>query len=723
MIDQLLIAVANFMGNLASNLTNYARGLIQSVVGWLNQWVAAIMGHINTLIVTLYNWIQGLFAAIANWIGQMIVNLQNAFAYMVNKIMEYINYALNGVAFIVNNVVAKIQAGIDVFISMVRYWIGELVNWFKGVITQVIDTVRSFAQSIISTVQGWVDRAMQLISAAYDAAIARIQRAIDVLIGAAGALIDRINDRLVQLKTAVVDGINDVLKKLPDAFDHAAGEAIDDLVTRVEQAFTIVDISGHREIVQSFTQLLEGKAGMGNFRQLFSRFGDALFAKNPRIAGLFMTQLLIIGTVGAVMPILQEYGKPIVQEVKYNFPNEVLSPIDAGAAYRRGFISREIAVQVIRKSGYTPEDAGVILELAQNVPDQFDLVAMELRGLISPAETDAALKIRGFDPQWAGRIRAMGQIIPPVADLIVMAVREAFSPDVASRFGQYEDFPEAFAEWAQKQGLSVDWARRYWAAHWSLPSPQQGFEMFQRRIINESDLNLLLRALDIMPFWRDKLTAMAYNPLTRVDVRRMHQLQVLTDDDVYNSYLDIGYSPENAKRLQDFTIKLNKGQAPVNDEELGRLTRVQVLNFYKDGLVTKERTLAMLGEMGIPAEAAVLYVRSIDLDEELAIRKADADFVVEQAQAGLLTFAEAQDKLNNMGLEPLEVKKAINKLVRLLDSKTKLPSRTEGESMWVSGIISEQTYRDLLSLLGYAPHWVNAYVALRKEKEHGAKKS
>ncbi|GAH79863.1 unnamed protein product, partial [marine sediment metagenome] len=75
--------------------------------------------------------------------------------------------------------------------------------------------------------------------------------------------------------------------------------------------------------------------------------------------------------------------------------------------------------------------------------------------------------------------------------------------------------------WAGKKGLSKEWSERYWAAHWNLPSPQQGFEMLHRGVINVSELNMLLRALDVMPFWRDKLTAIAFRRLTRVDIRRM----------------------------------------------------------------------------------------------------------------------------------------------------------------------------------------------------------
>ena len=85
-----------------------------------------------------------------------------------------------------------------------------------------------------------------------------------------------------------------------------------------------------------------------------------------------------------------------------------------------------------------------------------------------------------------------------------------------------------------KAGLPEEQARNYWAAHWELPSAQMGYAMFQRRIIDHETLVMLLKSLDIMPFWRDKLIEMSYNPLTRVDVRRMYGLGVLSEEEVYN---------------------------------------------------------------------------------------------------------------------------------------------------------------------------------------------
>ncbi|GAJ24007.1 unnamed protein product, partial [marine sediment metagenome] len=164
--------------------------------------------------------------------------------------------------------------------------------------------------------------------------------------------------------------------------------------------------------------------------------------------------------------------------------------------------------------------ANVYWDAVLTKPSTQDLVAYELRRDPSLNNLHNELTKVGVHPNYHPLYKELAYQIPPVADIITMAVREAFTPAIAARFGQYEDLPAPYVEWVQKKGLSKEWAERYWAAHWSLPSPQQGFEMLHRGVIGEGDLNMLLRALDVMPFWRDKLTQIAYRPLSRVDVRR-----------------------------------------------------------------------------------------------------------------------------------------------------------------------------------------------------------
>jgi hypothetical protein len=175
---------------------------------------------------------------------------------------------------------------------------------------------------------------------------------------------------------------------------------------------------------------------------------------------------------------------------------------------------------------------------------------------------DRAARMEGLQNLPRKEVLDATRVYPPVGDLITMAVREVFTEEIATKFGQFENIPDKFITEARKSGLTPEYARWYWAAHWRLPGAEQGFRMFQRRIIDESELKMLLRALDVMPFWREKLISLAFHPLTRVDVRRMYKYGVIpridpkqlgADTPLVKTYTDLGYDLENSKRLAVWT--------------------------------------------------------------------------------------------------------------------------------------------------------------------------
>ncbi|GAI04435.1 unnamed protein product, partial [marine sediment metagenome] len=175
----------------------------------------------------------------------------------------------------------------------------------------------------------------------------------------------------------------------------------------------------------------------------------------------------------------------------------------------------------------------------------------------------------------------------------------------AAKFGQYEDFPEDLEKYGAMKGLSQEWTQRYWAAHWALPSPQQGFEMLHRGVIDNSELNMLLRAQDVMPFWRDKLIQIAYRRLTRVDIRRMYKQGVLSESDVLESYLEHGYNAENAARMTEFTIKQTLAT-------LSKFTSGDIVKAYSNRMIDRGTAISLLGDIGIRPEDANYIVSTAE---------------------------------------------------------------------------------------------------------------
>jgi len=137
-----------------------------------------------------------------------------------------------------------------------------------------------------------------------------------------------------------------------------------------------------------------------------------------------------------------------------------------------------------------------------------------------------------------------------------------------------------------------------------------------------------------MPYWRDKLIQIAYTPYTRVDVRRMYQVGVLSKDDVYRAYRDLGYDEEKARNMTEFTVKYV-------EEEPRKLTRTMIEKAYITGEIDRETALALLQEIGYDKENADLILRLKEMDEEEKEIEDKIDTIVANFRNGTITQDEA----------------------------------------------------------------------------------
>jgi len=339
---------------------------------------------------------------------------------------------------------------------------------------------------------------------------------------------------------------------------------------------------------------------------------------------------------------------------------------DVGAiitAALRQVINEPSYYSLMAKGGISQDNARLYLEASRPLLPAAATQEAYLRGYISEGEHDQYLTRAGFTPKDIALQKALYWVVPGASDLIRMAVKEAFTPEIAEKFGQYQDLPKAFTEWATKIGLSAEWASRYWAAHWELPGASTGFEMLHRRLIDENELKVLLRALDIMPFWRDKLIQLSYAPYTRVDLRRMYSMGILGEQDVYESYLDLGYNPERAKNLTEFTIRYYAPEEETTLDKYKELARTVYTSAYKKGVITQADCLRYLIQIGYKEDDARLLLSIADA--ELAVSYAKEDTIPLRAQTnklvltayqrGLFTAVEAKEMLGDLGYTDTEL--------------------------------------------------------------------
>lgn len=368
----------------------------------------------------------------------------------------------------------------------------------------------------------------------------------------------------------------------------------------------------------------------------------------------------------------------------------------------------------LARRGWSDEKIEVFKQLVWQRLDPQIVQAIWLRDKIQYEHLWKDLHDVGWDDERIDIYKTLAQLIPGAADLIRMAVREVFTPEIVAKYGQMEDFPPDFAKWGAKVGLTEEWAKNYWAAHWDLPSATQGFEMLHRGVISYEDLKTLLRALDVMPYWRDKLIEIAYSPYTRVDVRRMYKVAVLDEAGVKKAYMDLGYDDERAEALTEFTIKTYaRPEDAVEDEEekIRELTRGDICDGYRRGMLTAAEATDLLTKLAYTPASITFYLDREDLKKNQALKDAYATNYRQLFVIGLMDADAVKSDMSALGFLAGEVDEYLTLWhVERLRRQAK-PSRTDLSRFLKKDIITEATWRLAMADLGYGDKYIDWYRA------------
>lgn len=421
---------------------------------------------------------------------------------------------------------------------------------------------------------------------------------------------------------------------------------------------------------------------------------QALLARDKNSVNLIENKLSQLGYTRESISVLKE--------LSYSIP-------DPSTMIQSGMLndlSRQEILDTIIKSGVHPDYANKYINAVTQKPSIQDVVEWLLRSDYTLSLLPQELRRIGVNENYFELYKTLAHVVPPIQDIITMAVREAFSPAVASRFGQYEDFPEAFATYAAQKGLSKEWAERYWAAHWSLPSPQQGFEMLHRGIIGKEDLNLLLKALDIMPFWRDKLTQMAYNTYTRIDVRRMYALGVMDKAAVKKAYIEMGYEDTKAETLMQYTVEQQLAS-------IGGLNSKSAVTAYAKSLITSAELTAILQGLGLKYDEVQRVIKDANYKREWEIKDLKISAIQNQYKKKAIEKNAAISQLLSLAIPAEQVNLMLDKWeYSEKEEKVTLWTTAQTLSLYKKGMITINRAESELIQIGFNTERRNALLAM-----------
>lgn len=370
----------------------------------------------------------------------------------------------------------------------------------------------------------------------------------------------------------------------------------------------------------------------------------------------------------------------------------------------RGVIPEADYFKKCSQFGFNQDTAKDLFSISETLLTMHDYIALWRRGAISESDCDSHLHKMHLDSGEIEKAKTITLFFPSPPDLIRFAVREVYTPSIIEKFGAMQDLPAKYLQEAAKTGLTDEHAKNYWAAHWELPSAQMGFQMLHRRIIDEDSLKLLLRALDVMPFWRDALVKLSYNPLTRVDVRRMYRLGVLNEEQVTEAYLDRGYNPKNAELMTQFTVAFEA-------DEMTGITRASVLSSFKKGIITEDQLKTYLKGFGYNPNVIEFWLSIARYDKEMDIIDSLVDEIKQRYTMGLVTLDGAREELAQYDLPASFVSEVITRLQIKQSQKIKLPSRSDLEAWLKLQIINDIEYSARMMQLGYTENDIEMYLS------------
>ncbi len=365
--------------------------------------------------------------------------------------------------------------------------------------------------------------------------------------------------------------------------------------------------------------------------------------KNPTgEAAASLGRSMVRGFIGNAVGMMQDaLLLPLSYAINRMRPKVIMGPDQLVEVLKRGEITPENFTFWMKSLGY--DDLWI---------DRWKML-YEVRlpsDLVGPASLRDEKK---WGPYWADvkaggvtddRIEMLKELTYKIAsmqDIIQFVVREVYTPEIADKFGQFQEYPTKAEPDALKAGIRPELLKQYWAAHWELPSVSQGFEMLHRDVIDQATLNLLIRARDVMPYWRDKLTKISYNPYTRVDTRRMWDMGVLDDAAILRNYKDLGYDEEHAAAMTTWTKVY--------------VMYPQLIAQYKNGWLSQEEVVSGLKTLGLTDERAAWMFKTKFKNEAAARTTAQKDLTLAQiikgVKKGKITRPQGADLLVDMGYD------------------------------------------------------------------------
>jgi hypothetical protein len=420
---------------------------------------------------------------------------------------------------------------------------------------------------------------------------------------------------------------------------------------------------------------------------------------------------MVVGMIGSLMAL----GDPYVEGVKaaawYNMPSRRLSASEAIKGWWWEQMTELEMEDRLREQGYGDIFRPIVKQVARSPLSLADIREAFLHGYLGEVPPETHLKRHGFNPWDVQVLIKLFEQHPSVGDALRFAGRGAYNENLVKRFGTDGGMPGEVSQEMAEHGIAEANRKYYWRSHYALPGIGQAIDMLFRGIINEEDLDLLLEAQEMAPFWRDKIKQQGYSPLPRVAIRQMMHLGILTDTQALEAYKALGFKPEVAQQMVDYARAFYGVEDGDPTAATVDYTKSEILTAYRKRIITADQARVSLKELGFIDSQVEFYLAAEDLKATQTRKEAYIDRWHSLYIEGIATADEVTTGLVDVGVTEGEVYELLPLWYLERIQRVAKPTRAELNRFLKKDIITEARWTQELQLMGYSDEYIGWYLA------------
>lgn len=672
----------------------------------------------------------------------------------VGQIVTDIDQSLDQIGGTIQN---KILASEDRIQRLIAHS-ADYINQQIGAATYTItSTVNSIGLSITTELHNSTAAIERTVNAAAASVVSQIEQSFESITGGIPGAIEEAATAAATATQHVADAIaglefdpTDLLAKVFE-FGHLAWPSwVEPLRHLLSEPFKFLLHELEQESGPGLETLLTGLMEQpGIPPEVQSMIGAARDKGHP-----FWFPVLAFLAGATIVPFLREALngglKGVAQTYAAYYQAEIPSLPELARGARLGNIDTKTFSDFARKNGYPDKWAQLAYDNQEQQLTADTLMDLWRRDKITDDVFKAELRRIGYAEPSVDRLQQLRYVVPGPSDVVTFLMKDVYNEPLMAELELDDEFTETYNAAAFKAaGVDEQLARYYYRAAWTLPSTQQGFAMLHRTVDSSTDasaqqftddgyswstvigpriLGQLLKTNDVPKFWRDKFTSISYLPLTRVDVRRMHKLGVLSGPQVTRAYMDLGYDFENAKRMRAFTESLNGAERKNEAEVFRGPIRTRVVSDFINGTISQADAAATLASVGYDDSETLAFWPGAVALREANQRAAIRDDVGRLYIGGFWTDAAARARLESSGFDADVVDHLLEDWA--LDRELKVDTaelkrerdltRADVLEAYKDGINDKASTRELLLASGYDGREADTLLALqdaRTERE------